>query len=659
MWSTFVLQHPRKVALLFYLIIESRVYNINLSSLIMSARTNDVCGWFCVGSAARSVSAMSPVCTSLRRRPGRAVCLVSALALALGWASTPDRKRRPLANRQSAAPVDAAAGKGVRLRATHARHGRPPPPPLVRPPPWSGAQLGAPPSPAKHALTAVGALVATTAHSQLAMPGAGPAGPHQSVAPSQHLYVGNCTAEQRSSLAELPEDSLHFSPPSPALAILMCLAACDRQWSRQSSASSPPRREAPCIAVKVNVRAPEDMGCTLLRHCPVFSSMCGRPHVPGADQRQPDVRRIGGGALAAHERVYVRGGVSTLERAAALHTPLLHHIFLADPSARVFAGELWLYVSHDRSQPVTAGAIGAPAFDMDDSWIVRFASPQSPAVDAGASVALVDVPWAVKQMWAPDAAQDSAGVYHVFFPAKDTEGTFRIGEARAETPAGPFEAAAEPLDGIHGIDPCVLGPGDGRPPLLFVGGLAGGQLEAWRGPMNDKHGRELARGPLVAELSADMRSIVGEATEVVILGPAGRSPLIMADRRRRFYEGAWVHERNGTFYLSYSTGSTHRVCYATSHNPRGPYRYRGVLLARVHSGWTTQHSIVEFAGEWWLFYHDSELSFGESARRNVKVAKLEHVGRHTMQTIGGVPWARGPAGAGEAPGIPTDEAVGL
>ena len=44
---------------------------------------------------------------------------------------------------------------------------------------------------------------------------------------------------------------------------------------------------------------------------------------------------------------------------------------------------------------------------------------------------------------------------------------------------------------------------------------------------------------------------------------------------RRFFEGAWVHKRKGVYYLSYSTGDTHLIAYATAASPYGPYTYQG------------------------------------------------------------------------------------
>ena len=66
---------------------------------------------------------------------------------------------------------------------------------------------------------------------------------------------------------------------------------------------------------------------------------------------------------------------------------------------------------------------------------------------------------------------------------------------------------------------------------------------------------------------------------------------------RRFFEGAWVHKRKGVYYLSYSTGDTHLIAYATAASPYGPYTYQGVLLQPV-VGWTTHHSIVQWADQW-------------------------------------------------------------
>ena len=92
-------------------------------------------------------------------------------------------------------------------------------------------------------------------------------------------------------------------------------------------------------------------------------------------------------------------------------------------------------------------------------------------------------------------------------------------------------------------------------------------------------------------------------------------------RDRRFFEGAWIHQKDGLYYFSYSTGDTHFLVYATGTNPLGPFTYQGRILEPV-IGWTTHHSIVEHKGRWFLFHHDSSLSGGQNNLRSVKVKEL-------------------------------------
>ena len=39
---------------------------------------------------------------------------------------------------------------------------------------------------------------------------------------------------------------------------------------------------------------------------------------------------------------------------------------------------------------------------------------------------------------------------------------------------------------------------------------------------------------------------------------------------------------------------------------------------------TTHHSILQYHGKWYLFYHDCELSNGINHRRNVKFTELNY-----------------------------------
>jgi hypothetical protein len=118
-----------------------------------------------------------------------------------------------------------------------------------------------------------------------------------------------------------------------------------------------------------------------------------------------------------------------------------------------------------------------------------------------------------------------------------------------------------------------------------------------------------------------MHTFASPPQELPILDPETNAPIRADDHDRRFFEAAWVHKAHGRYYLSYSTGDTHYLCYATSESPLGPFVYGGRILEPV-LGWTTHHSIVEFQGRTYLFYHDCELSKGVNHLRSVKVKEI-------------------------------------
>ncbi|MEJ1972115.1 MAG: glycoside hydrolase family 43 protein [Lacunisphaera sp.] len=307
-----------------------------------------------------------------------------------------------------------------------------------------------------------------------------------------------------------------------------------------------------------------------------------------------------------------------------LGLPLISHLYTADPSAHVFNDRVYLYPSHDREGNIPDNDLG-DQYDMVDYHVFSMDRVGGPVTDHGVALDLKDVPWAGKQLWAPDAACKD-GRYYLYFPARDKAGLFRIGVAIGAKPEGPFKAEPQPIAGTYSIDPCCLQDDDGRYFLVW-GGIWGGQLQQWRTGRHDPAGtepadREPAIGPRVAELASDMKSFQGSVTEIQILDEQGR-PLLASDHDRRYFEGPWMHKYKGVYYLSYSTGNTHYLVYATSDNPRGPFTYRGRFLEPV-IGWTTHHSIVEHGGKWWLFYHDASLSGGKNHLRCVKVKELTY-----------------------------------
>lgn len=313
--------------------------------------------------------------------------------------------------------------------------------------------------------------------------------------------------------------------------------------------------------------------------------------------------------------------------------PLVDHIFTADPSAHVFNGKLYIYPSHDLPVENIQNDDG-DKYMMEDYHILSMDSLDAPCVDNGEALHMRDVKWVSKQMWAPDAAYKN-GKYYLYFPARDKEGNFRIGVAVGDKPEGPFVAEDDYIQGTYSIDPAVFVDDDGRA-YMYYGGLWGGQLEKWQTGTFDPDGKEPPAGQPAArsfccELADNMIEMKGEVHHVRIIDENGND-ITADDEDRRFFEASWMHKYNGTYYFSYSTGTTHYVCYATSDNPFGPFTYRGRILEPV-LGWTTHHSIVEWNDKWYLFYHDCELSDGQDNERCVKFTELKYNEDGTIQTI--------------------------
>ena len=316
----------------------------------------------------------------------------------------------------------------------------------------------------------------------------------------------------------------------------------------------------------------------------------------------------------------------------AISQPLVTHIYTADPSAHVFEGKLYIYPSHDIDAGIPFNDNG-DHFGMEDYHVFRMDSPEGEAVDCGVALHVKDVPWAQRQMWAPDAAHKD-GKYYLYFPAKRADGIFQIGVATGDRPEGPFKPEPEAIRGSYSIDPAVFADDDGEH-YMYFGGLWGGQLQKYRDNLYadgnvEPAAHEPALGPRVAKLSADMRQFAEQPREVLIVDENG-SPLLAGDHDRRYFEGPWMHKHQGRYYLSYSTGDTHFLCYAVASNPCGPFTYQGKILTPV-VGWTTHHSIVEFEGRWWLYYHDSILS-GVTHLRSIKVAELHYDAQGRIITL--------------------------
>jgi hypothetical protein len=280
-----------------------------------------------------------------------------------------------------------------------------------------------------------------------------------------------------------------------------------------------------------------------------------------------------------------------LTPAAFATNPLITDQFTADPTARVFEGRVYVYPSHDIREP--ADYTGRKNWFVMEDYHVFSSANLTDWTDHGVILTQKDVPWADPAgfaMWAPDCVFKD-GKYWFYFPAKAKDGSRRIGVAVADSPAGPFKPEANYMEGVTGIDPGVLIDKDGSAYMYW------GSKDAL----------------VMARLKPDMLGIDGEPRPIDNLPKKG------------LQEGPFVFERKGTYYLTYPhvANKIERLEYATSDSPLGPFKWGGVMLDESGSGcWTVHQSLVEYQGQWYLFYHDRDLSPSFDKRRAIRADKV-------------------------------------
>ena len=89
-------------------------------------------------------------------------------------------------------------------------------------------------------------------------------------------------------------------------------------------------------------------------------------------------------------------------------------------------------------------------------------------------------------------------------------------------------------------------------------------------------------------------------------------PIPVEDNERRFFEASWMHKYKGKYYFSYSTGDTHKLCYAIGDSPLGEFKYGGTLVSIGDVGLAkypmnylgnTHGSLIRIKDEYYVFYH--------------------------------------------------------
>ena len=294
--------------------------------------------------------------------------------------------------------------------------------------------------------------------------------------------------------------------------------------------------------------------------------------------------------------------IVSLMSTVVAQNPIIRDQFSADPTARVFNEKVYLYPSHDIPTP-PGKKLRGNWFCMED-YHVFSSENMTDWTDHGVIVTQTKVPWLTRinyDMWAPDCVFKN-DKYYFYFPVGG-----RIGVATADKPEGPYSVLDKPVEGIRGIDPCILIDKDGQA-YIFT---AMGRIS-------------------VAKLKDNMIETDGQPLTIANLPAKG------------LIEGPFAFELNGRYYLTYPhvENKTERLEYAMSDNPLGPYKQVGVIMDESPSScWTNHQSIVRYKGQWYLFYHDKDYSPNFDKNRSVKVDSLFFNSDGTIRKV--IPTLRG------------------
>lgn len=268
----------------------------------------------------------------------------------------------------------------------------------------------------------------------------------------------------------------------------------------------------------------------------------------------------------------------------------------ADPHAMMIGDELWIFP--------TGGPGGSWAADRFGAFSSRDLKTWQPR---GELIRRDQIRWIKDDgapehfLWAPGVATRNGRYYLYYSVGPQNPTPSRIGVAVADRPEGPYRDSGRPLvtgdKAFEAIDPMVFTDRKSGKTYLYAGGSAGARLRVW-------------------ELKPDMVSI---AREVAVATPP------------QFTEGAFMHERGGIYYLSYShgrfNGPDYSVHYATAPSPTGPWRYRGAILTSDarHQG-PGHHSFVTLPdGRPLIVYHRWDRAPGPGPFQGERVVAIDRI----------------------------------
>ena len=288
-------------------------------------------------------------------------------------------------------------------------------------------------------------------------------------------------------------------------------------------------------------------------------------------------------AAAALLSFYIAGTAQTGEN------PIIKDEFLGDPAALVHKGKVYLYAGHDE-------APNDFNFYKMNEWKVYSSSDLKTWVKHPVPLKATDFAWASGDAWASQVIEKNGKCYWYVTVSHKTIPGKSIGVAVSDSPLGPFKDALGKALITNDMTKKTTIDWDDIDPTVYI---------------DDKGQGWLFWGNTVcyyAKLKSNMTELDSEIKTIDL---------------PKFTEAAYIHKKNGSYYLSYATGFPEKIAYAMSKSLDGPWEYKGILNELAGNSNTNHQSIIEFKGKDYFIYHNGAIEpNGGSFRRSVAIEHL-------------------------------------
>lgn len=276
--------------------------------------------------------------------------------------------------------------------------------------------------------------------------------------------------------------------------------------------------------------------------------------------------------------------------------PVISHRYLADPTGFLYGDRLYAICSNDDEN--------GSGYDMKGSVLISTKDMANWTDHGEVYYAPKDGSWGTTA-YAPTAVTRDGKVYY-YVPNSGSA----IGVLVADRPEGPLKdpnkkalITGNLCDGVAWcFDPHIFVDDDGQAYLVYGGGS------------NSSSG--FGQNIRIIKVNKDMVSLGGSPVKLSL---------------EQSFEGPFLHKYKGTYYLSYPMNGSSNIGHSISSTPMSGYVYKGSILdnpsldgKNINGNNNSHESMLEYDGQWYMFYHDRRRSGGESYKRNVSIEKMSY-----------------------------------